>query len=161
ARSSGARVLVTLHDYHLLCDAATLLRPDGELCALGRDGADDASCSACLRRHPILRERWGGLDPESIWTAAARARLERHRDDLARAHQVIAPSRFLARPFERAGLLRERDCAILRAGYPGPVLAPRRRDPGRPLRVGYVGGIYFSKGVHVLVRAFAHLAGEP
>ena len=31
----------------------------------------------------------------------------------------------------------------------------------RALRVGYVGGIYYSKGVHVLVGAFRHLRGEP
>jgi glycosyltransferase involved in cell wall biosynthesis len=45
ARASGARVVVTLHDYHLLCDVSTLLRPDGELCRAGLRG----DCTACLR----------------------------------------------------------------------------------------------------------------
>ena len=157
AQASGARVLVTLHDYHLLCDVSTLLRPDGELCEDGLRGA----CSACLRRHPLLGERWDGRALEAAWSAAARARFERHRADLAAAHVVISPSRFLARTFERAGFRRADEFEILRAGYPGPVLPPRRRDLARPLRVGYVGGIYSSKGVHVLVRAMRHLSGEP
>jgi glycosyltransferase involved in cell wall biosynthesis len=165
ARAAGARVVVSLNDFHLLCDAATLLRPDGELCTAGTRG----ECAACLRRHPVWRERWpragdGGqaaepLTEDEIWRRAPRERLERHRADLAAAHVVIAPSRFLAREFEAAGCLRASDCEILRYGYPGPRVPPRRREPSRPLRVGYVGGIYPSKGVHVLVEAFRHLDG--
>lgn len=157
AREAGARVLVTLHDYHLLCDASTLLRPDGELCTAGLKG----DCSACLRRHTLWPERWGGAEPERIWPQAARARFERHRIDLAAAHVVISPSLFLASTFEQAGFRPAHAFEILKAGYPGPLHAPRRRDLAQPLRVGYVGGIYASKGVHVLVRAFRHLVGEP
>jgi glycosyltransferase involved in cell wall biosynthesis len=153
ARASGARVVVTLHDFHLLCDVSTLLRPDGELCADGPRG----DCSACMRRHPLLGERWGGGAPEEAWRAAARARHERHRADLAQADVVISPSRFLAGVFEGAGFRPPGSIQVLKAGYPGPVRPPRRRDPSRSLRVGYVGGIYFSKGVHVLVEAFARL----
>src|SRR5262249_42018856 len=88
-------------------------------------------------------------------------RFERHRADLAHADRVISPSHFLAGLFERAGFLRASECVVLKAGYPGPVFPPRRRDPRRPLRARYVGGIYPSKGVHVLVRALRELAGEP
>jgi glycosyltransferase involved in cell wall biosynthesis len=157
ARASGARVVVTLHDYHLLCDVSTLLRPDGELCTDGVRG----ECSTCLRRHTLWRERWGGGDTEAIWRAAARERFERLKSDLAAAHVVISPSRFLARTFAAAGFRPEAEVEILKAGYPGPRFPPRRRDPTRPLRVGYAGGIYFSKGVHVLVRAFRHLRCDP
>ncbi len=157
ARAAGARVVVTLHDYHLLCDAATLLRVDGELCSEGLAGA----CTSCIRRHPALHERWGDLAPDQMYARAARERFERHRADLAAAQRVIAPSRFLAQLFARAGFLREEDCLVLKAGYPGPKHPPRRRDPRRALRVGYIGGIYPSKGVHVLVGAFAHLRDAP
>jgi glycosyltransferase involved in cell wall biosynthesis len=158
AREAGARVVVTLHDYHLLCDVATLLRPDGSLCTTGPRG----DCSACLERHPTRPESWPelGSDPAraEILTAAARLRHAHHKADLASAHVVIAPSRFLAGLLEEAGFLRATDCEILKAGYPGPVFPPRRRDPTRPLRIGYVGGIYPSKGVHVLAEALAILA---
>jgi glycosyltransferase involved in cell wall biosynthesis len=160
AREAGARVVLTLHDYWALCDAATLLRPEGELCTEAARGA----CTRCLRRHPVLPERWGfpaDADREAMRALAAQERLAWNRGALAAADRVISPSRFLAEVFERAGFLRAADCTILKAGYPGPVRAPRRRDPRRPLRVGYVGGIYFSKGVHVLVEAFGHLRGAP
>ena len=43
--------------------------------------------------------------------------------------------------------------------HPPPVPRPARRtEATEPLRVGYVGGIYPSKGVHVLCEAFAKLA---
>lgn len=164
ARAAGARVVVTLNDFHLLCDAATLLRPDGELCTAGPRG----ECDACLHRHPVWRERWPRPDAlrdplplDEIWRRAPRERLERHRADLAAADVVVAPSRFLAGKFEEAGFRPARECEVLRYGYPGPRYPPRRRDPARVLRVGYVGGIYASKGVHVLVEAFGHLRGEP
>ena len=85
-------MVVTLHDYHLLCDSSTLLRPDGALCAEGTR----ASCTSCLRRHPILAERWPGEEREAVWARAARERFAWHRADLAQAHRVISPSRFLA-----------------------------------------------------------------
>ncbi len=158
ARAAGARVVVTLHDYHLLCDAATLMRTDGELCT----GAHDASCTNCIRRHPLLAERWGGeAESDALWARVCRTRFEQHRADLAHADHVISPSHFLAQEFARAGFLRADECSVLKAGYPGPLRAPRTRDASRPLRVGYVGGIYRTKGVHVLVRAFDHLRGVP
>ena len=154
AREAGARVVITLHDYYPICDAATLLRGDGELCTDGLSG----DCTDCIARHPLLPERWGGGAPEELFARAARERLQQHRRDLASAHQVCTPSHFAAELFERAGFFRSEDCVVYKAGYPGPVHAPRRRDPERPLRIGYVGGIYFSKGLHVLVRAFAELS---
>jgi hypothetical protein len=66
---------------------------------------------------------------------AAQERLAWNRGALAAADRVISPSRFLAEVFERAGFLRAADCTILKAGFPGAVRAPRRRDPRRPLRV--------------------------
>ena len=157
AKEAGARVVVTLHDYHLLCDVATLLRPDGSLC----DDAASGDCTACLRRHPALPERWDGKDAEEIWPRAVRERLDVHRRDLACADEIIAPSHFLLERFAEAGFLEPARCTVAKAGYPGPVREPRRRDPARPLRAGYVGGIYPSKGVHVLMDAMARLGDAP
>src|SRR5687767_6301789 len=48
ARERGIPALVTLHDYHLLCANACLLRADGSLCA--------GDCAECLRGLPAPRE---------------------------------------------------------------------------------------------------------
>lgn len=159
AHAAGARVVVTLHDYHLLCDAATLLRPDGELCIAGETGG----CSECLRRHPLRTELWGdeaqGRSTQELWARAAQERFSRHKEDLAAADHVISPSHFLAELYGRAGFLKPAECTVLRAGYPGTLHPPRTRDAGAPLRVGYVGGIYHSKGLHILAEAFRLLEG--
>jgi len=161
AKAAGARVVVTLHDYHALCDAATLMRPDGELCDAAT-GAPDGSCTACLRRHPVLADRWDGATGEALWERVADERFRFQREHLAAADVVIAPSRFLADRFAAAGFVERADVVVAKAGYPGPLGAPRERGTGSgPLRVGYVGGIYGTKGVHVLVRAFRHLADVP
>ncbi len=159
AREAGARVVVTLHDYHLLCDAGTLMRPDGELCSYV-DGVPDGGCSSCLRRHPASPGRWTEQG-DALWRRAAAERFALHRENVARADLVISPSHFLAARFAAAGFVERGAVEVLRAGYPGPVRPARRRDPASPLRVGYVGGIYRTKGVHVLVRAFRHLQDVP
>jgi glycosyltransferase involved in cell wall biosynthesis len=154
AHRADAAVVVTLHDYHLLCGAATLLRPDGELCTSGPAGG----CTACLEHLPQP-----GLAPgDRLWTyhwrQLAAERLALHRWYLRRAARVICPSHFLAARLDQAGLLRPGQATVLRAGYPGPRHALRAVRRDAPLRVGYVGGIYPSKGVHVLVDALARLA---
>ena len=159
AKEAGARVVVTLHDYHLLCDAATLMRPDGALCRYAA-AAPDGSCTDCLRRHPALGRRWS-LTGDALWERAARERFALHRASLARADVVISPSHFLAQRFHAAGWVRREEVVVAKAGYPGPLRPPRTRELRRPLRIGYVGGIYETKGVHVLVRAFRRLAGVP
>lgn len=153
AKEAGARVVLTLHDYHLICDNAVLLRSDHALCTDGPRG----DCADCIRRHPVLTERWENATKDQAYARAARERLEHHRADLAHVDVAIAPSRFLGSVFRDAGLLRADQLVHFRYGYPGPRREPRASDPTQPLRVGYIGGIYPSKGVHVLVEAFEHL----
>ena len=153
AREAGARVVLTLHDFQLMCDNAVLLRGDLELCTSGPRG----ECDDCIRRHPVLLERWGEATEDAAYARAAAERLARHRADLAHADVVVCPSSFLAERFLEAGLLREEQVVVLKYGYPGERRPPRVSDAAAPLRVGYVGGIYPSKGVHVLIEAFGAL----
>lgn len=154
AREFGAKVVLTLHDYFLLCENAVLLKDDLELC---REGIT-SSCTHCLRAHPVVPAVWGRDEtPEQLLERAAARRREQHREHLRGVDTVVCPSRFLADTFLEAGLLREEQVLVLKYGYPGEHHQPRRSDPDRPLRVGYLGGLYPSKGVHVLVGAARHL----
>jgi glycosyltransferase involved in cell wall biosynthesis len=143
ARKLGVPAVATLHDYHLLCCNATLLRPDGTIC--------DGDCSACF----------DGMRPPRAGAAArdasADARRAQHRADLALAELLVAPSKFLEDLFVRRGFARREQMVRLDSGVVGPWRDPQPSDPRRPLRVGYVGGLYPSKGVHLLVEAFARL----
>lgn len=147
AKERGLRVVLTLHDYHLICHAATLLDGD-RLC----DGGGPAGeCAACLPADMAP----GG---EAELRAGARARRCWHRRALAAVDEVISPSHFLFTRFDAAGLTipAERRHVIL-SGYPGERQPVRTRDAAAPLRVAYVGGLYHAKGVHVLIDAFRAL----
>ncbi|HUR28736.1 MAG TPA: glycosyltransferase, partial [Planctomycetota bacterium] len=135
--------LVTLHDYYLLCANACLLRADGALCA--------GDCSQCLQSLPSRRPTTASLDD------AADARRARHRQHLRHARCVIAPSRFLASRMIERRMVAAEQIQVLGSGVEGPWREPRASDPSVPLRLAYIGGIYPTKGVHVLVEAFRKL----
>jgi len=150
AKESGARVVLTLHDYHLICHAATLL--DGDRLCDG--GGVDGSCGACLPADMVS----GG---EAELLAGARERRVLHRRCLAAVDAVISPSHFLFTRFEVAGLsVPAEKRRVILTGYPGERQPLRQRDPVAPLRVAFVGGIYHAKGVHVLIDAFRALGAR-
>ncbi len=152
ARSMGCAVVVSLHDFWLLCDAAVLMRPDESLCKVG----PVADCGECLRHYPNPDLKPGDRLADFEWVQISQARRETHRQHLAMAHRVITPSQFLRDQFVAAGLLTQEDAIRLKTGYPGPIRALPGVRRGT-LRVGYVGGLYPSKGVHVAVEAMTHL----
>lgn len=144
ARRAGVRTLVTQHDYHLVCDDGFLLRPDGQRCS-AETGGDGWGCDACLRRHPKRADE--------AWETLARERRAFHSRVLEPEPVVLCPSRFLADTLVACGLLRPEQVELLDRHAHGPLREARRSDPGQPLRVVYVGGLYSAKGVHVLVDA--------
>jgi glycosyltransferase involved in cell wall biosynthesis len=151
ARESAA-VALTLHDFHLLCERGTFLRAAGRLCVDAR-GRSLERCGDCLAHHP----RRAGTALE----AAMEERREFHRRALAAVPCAIAPSRFLAGVFRDFLGEASTRIEVLGSGCVGPWRAPRASDPTAPLRVAYVGGLYPSKGVHVLVDAMRALDGAP
>jgi glycosyltransferase involved in cell wall biosynthesis len=167
AAREGVAATATLHDYHLLCDRATLLCADDSICERGSRAWHTAAdaCVDCLQRYPRHPARSGRAERElGLVPALQRVALERrvlHARLLASVPKLIAPSQFLAERFVEAGLLRREQIEVLRAGYPGPRREPTWTDALRPLRIGYVGGIYPSKGVHVLIEALRLLRGAP
>ena len=145
AQNHGIPSVVTLHDYHLLCANACLLRADGSLCA--------GDCAQCLQGLPALRAGHGPFALE----AAAAARRAWHAADLTRAACVIAPSKFLAGKVLARGLCSADKLEVLSSGVRGSWRDPQPSDSRAPLRLAYVGGIYPSKGVHVLIEALAQM----
>jgi glycosyltransferase involved in cell wall biosynthesis len=159
ARGFGAAVVATMHDYFPLCQSATLLRPNRTICSEWNTGA----CHACMGHlpTPVVPEESGHPDEALLYrmrmTQAARQRRANFDCHLAQAHELVSPSKFLRSLYLSAGLGRAEHFSVLGTGYPGPASEPRPVRSDRPLRVGYAGGIYPSKGVHVLVEACARL----
>nr|WP_302474379.1 glycosyltransferase family 4 protein [Roseococcus sp. MDT2-1-1] len=131
----GARLVLTLHEFLLICNhfGQMVTRPDLVLCT----HASPQRCNRCYPEHEprafFLRELW----------------LKRF---LAEVDLFIAPSRFLMERHVAWGLPRERFRVMenhLPPHDPGPE-APRRSGP---FRAGFFGQMSRLKGIDVLVRA--------
>lgn len=162
ARASGARVVLTLHDFFLGCPRGQRVREDRSYCA----SVDRSLCARCLR------PEWQGIhrDPALPFRLAANlvanpaARLLAEYDRLVRAalegaDLVLTPSEWYRKEYVRWYSL---DPSRVRAVPPGlphefaPAARGARRE-GEPLAVGYVGSLIPTKGAHVLAAAVASI----
>jgi glycosyltransferase involved in cell wall biosynthesis len=138
ARTLGARVQVTLHDYHLVCPRGQLLDASGAPCP----GPAPARCAACLGlRGPAGRAA----------VRDRRATVEAQLDGV----ELRSPSVDLAERFARFGFRRPGLC-----GLPAPTLtgAPRpAAAAGGPLRALFLGALHPSKGPDLLLEAALRL----
>jgi len=167
ARRLGAAVVLTLHDFGTLCALGQLVNLDLEVCpgptprrCLGCVGGQAAlpvpRLSAAARAipwaQPLARKvaRLGGAGE-----ARVDRRLQEMREVLRQADMLIAPSRFMRDRMESLGVGGIR---VLPLGHDPVPPTPRRSDPDGRLRIGLIGSLVPSKGVHVLARAFRDLA---
>lgn len=147
-RRAGIPYVVTLHDYWWVCANAQRItnfhrRPcEGPQAYL--------NCARCA----IARAgtRWGWIAfPTLVGLMAERAR--RLRAVLQGASWLIAPSEHIRRWYTARGVPAER-IVFLPHGMEGPRADPMPpRSPNLPVRVAYVGGLAWAKGVHVLLEA--------
>ncbi len=168
AKRSGARVVVTLHDFWYLCARGQRLMPGGHLCS-------DIDLSRCARCIAGKRAKWGarfvaerglralrelpGYLAANLGKRALRRRMEEYSAALAAADVVTAPSRFVLDEHARFGLSPSKARFVENGVDDGFVarLAPRAA-PGAPLRFGFVGSMLPSKGVDLLLEAFRGVA---
>lgn len=138
----AARIVVTLHDYHLICaNDGLMLADDGRLC----HGAALDSCRRCLPQ--ISAER---LVARGIYA----------RNLLKLVDQFIAPSRFLKERYVEWGLPRAKIVLIANALPVDPSTSAARsaHAPVRPRRVfGYFGNVAPHKGVLTALAAVREL----
>lgn len=139
-RVPRARIVLTLHDYQILCahDGLMLTVPDGARCPMARPDR----CRACFPALP----------------AAAHVLRRAHLLALlSLVDRFVAPSRFLADRFVAWGLAPDR-ITVLPNRIP-PVAPVARLPRRRPDRFAYFGNIAPHKGVLPLLEA-ARLAGD-
>jgi glycosyltransferase involved in cell wall biosynthesis len=134
----AARVpaLATLHDFSLPCALSLRITGAGELCAAA-PSAD--LCAACA-----------GLAPD-----AAGLRLDLARHAILRYRRVIFPSVFSRKVHQDLGFTSPR---TLRHPLGLPPFPVRPREPSAgPLRLAFLGGITWFKGLDLAVAALAAL----
>lgn len=135
ARKSGARVVTTLHDYHLLCPRGQLVDAHGAVCE-GPSGR----CRGCTQGDPSR------TDPDDGGRARAGLRA------LGASHKVIAPSRDLA---VRMASLTGTDVGTV--ALPVAPSSPLSPGPTGSLRFVFIGSLIPTKGPDRLLRAFQAL----
>jgi glycosyltransferase involved in cell wall biosynthesis len=184
AAARGVPIVMTLHEYWLLCPRAGLMYDvAGRAC----ETATPADCARCVDIYPIDRLRWGdarhggeaaagqGGRPDAAdkpaqgrfaelgnrrWFARALAQREVDLEPLRHlVGRFIAPSRFLLERFVAAGWPREK---LVHADYGFPPLEAdawraHRAPRGGLLRAGFVGTPSDYKGVEVFAGAVARL----
>lgn len=142
ARQYGARTVCTLHDFWGFCLRNTAVRADGRPCD------DVTQCRACLPR----------IHDGQRLHVPMRFRKDFMRIALDHVDRFVAPSRFVAAAYERAGFAPDR-IAVVPNGIdvarfhpaPAPALA---HDA---LRVVYAGHFGVHKGLGTLLEALALL----
>ena len=173
-------VVMTLHDYWLICQRGRFLKPDLSVCP----GQTNFGCAQCfhhlldpkmsvlyrwlkplLGQQSWLREQarcWYGkrAGSQSVSLAARQqiqARMAHIRALCASVSLFLAPSHFLREQFVAFGLPEER-ILFHECGLQTDAIRPAPRAAGkRPLVFGYIGVVDPVKGVHLLVEAFQTL----
>jgi glycosyltransferase involved in cell wall biosynthesis len=142
ARDRGVPVVMTLHDYKLVCPRYDMLR-HGRPCQL----CVDEGPTACVRH----RCSGGRLGPSLL--LAAESALHRARGSYSVVRAFVSPSRFLRRVLLRAGFEPGR---VRHVPNFAPEAPPGDVDPHAE-RCAFVGRLSAEKGVETLVRAASRL----
>ncbi len=136
-RERGIPYVVTLHDAWWLCDRQFMVRGDNRYCFQTR--IDLRVCQNCLPHAHHLHERM------RIMTSA-----------LDGAAMLLSPSESHRRLYLANGTAPER-IRVNRNGIRLPATPRTFREPGMPVRFGFVGGAEPIKGFHLLRKAFERL----
>ncbi len=148
AKELGLPVALTLHDHWLVCPRGQRIHPETLLVC---ERLDRERCLPCLGKlWPQLLPQ--STDDERLRSAASLARWEGAVRAMFDACDVlIAPSDFHRLSFAEFGLAPERIVTIEHGLDRAALAAPARTRP--PKRIGFVGTVLPSKGVHVLAEA--------
>jgi glycosyltransferase involved in cell wall biosynthesis len=151
-------VVLTLHDYWLMCPRGQFLQalPVGE--GVACDGQEDRKCA-----ERCYADRFPTPDREENlkrWTWWAAERMGHFRRIAARVDLFIAPSRYLLQRFRDDFGIPAHKLVLLECGINTRSLAGRQRIAGEPFTFGYLGRHEPSKGIHHLIQAFGELKGD-
>lgn len=141
AAATGAKVVLTMHDFWWFCARQFLVSREYQPCSL----VVDCGGCPCEVDRPWLDDRNRGL-----------------REQLRHVDLVLAPSPSAARVFAANGLP-EAKLRVDENGLPEADRAIPRRPAapaGGPVRFRYTGGWNEMKGAHIVVAAAHHLAAE-
>jgi glycosyltransferase involved in cell wall biosynthesis len=173
-QDAGVPTVVTLHDYHLICARGQLVDRTLNRC----EGPQTERCGRCVAEHlraspglqplarlasqlglrGMARAAVGQLAPSSEALVRIDARLAGGRAVLSGADRVLSPSRHLGDRLERLGWLAAGAWQVQDLPLVAP-LSPAATPQAGPVRVLFVGHLIPTKGLDVLVDAWARVSG--
>lgn len=163
AASRRVPIVMTLHDYWLLCPRGQLLQmfpvDPSETWALC-DGQEDRKCAErCYSRYfsGAPEERDSDL---AYWTDWVGRRMKHVREMAELVDLFIAPARDLRDRFVKDFGLPASKIEVLDYGFDLSRFSGRQRAAGEPLTFGYIGTHTPAKGIQDLIQAFGQLQGE-
>ncbi len=141
-------MLMTLHDYWLLCANAQLVTPETTVCSGPRLWLNCAHCAAVRVHKPSLR-----FAAPFIAALFAYRSLRANRA-MSRVPLFVTPTQFTKEVFVRHGVPQAKIRHIA-PGIDTEAIETTHRDrKDGMLHFVYVGGLSWQKGVHVLIEAF-------
>jgi glycosyltransferase involved in cell wall biosynthesis len=174
AKQRGLPVVMTLHDYWLICQRGQFLRRDDSLSLCQRQ--EDRECVRCWAPQLNIPESelssvssMRGLfqrvqrrfsrtvsRSEEQALAEVQTRMSHVREVCAAVDLFISPSQFLRKQFIAFGIPADKILYSLN-GYQTSSFVPCDRPPSavrQPIRFAFIGTIIPPKGVHFLIEAF-------
>ncbi len=142
ARRAGARTLITLHDYFVLCDSWNLLDADHRFCDIS--SFFDPRCHHCTA---LRRPGHAGVDPMHRRVVMAEA--------LAHVHRVIVPSAAAESQLRR--VFPHLPATTVIEPAPPPPAKPLAAASGPELVVLVAGNLAANKGYHDLKTILQHV----
>jgi glycosyltransferase involved in cell wall biosynthesis len=148
-------VVFTLHDYWLACVRGQLLKNNLELC----NNPLDANCFLCLS---------SGLNPKTImrkmlkFLSAIRPTVKFRIDikDISdKVDLFISPSQYLRAKFIEFGIPEEK-IVYSDNGMDLSLFKDTEKVKSDKIRLGFIGTLIPSKGIHVLIKAFNRIKGN-
>ena len=143
--------LITLHDYwHLCANAQLITNYDHTVCRGPNWWVNCARCALARAGYKQATPLIPGLMSLLGW------RHNRLQKVLSGARTLIAPTLFTAQIHEQMGISLT-GIQIVPHGIALPKVMPPRQPRSHRLRIGYIGGLSWQKGVHILVEAVNQL----
>ncbi len=153
--AAGIPFIVSLHDYWYVCANAQLLtNTRQEVCAGPRWWINCGQCAVARAGYP----EWLVLAPAVAPLMGYRNRLLRR--VLNKAAWLIAPTEFVRETYRQLGVPTDR-MRVIPHGIEVPTELPAERPRlTETLRVAYIGGLAWQKGVHVVIEAVNGLSAR-
>ncbi len=157
AVGSGARTVLTLHDFSLFCKQFFLVRKNGNYCDTADSGKNCARyCGEkqAVERRQMWRQMRGGGPEAAFYGNVVRAR----QMAVKRVHVVTALSEFVLQIFRREGFELE-NARVIELGI-AKFEVEHKGVVDLPVRFAALGTISRSKGADLLIDVFKDIAPE-